>query len=51
MISVNSLVTVVNPKLKTFNMDGVVLGVGFGGGKTLRLSYLMVALTLLSVKT
>lgn len=36
----DDLVSVNNPKLKTFNQDGFVVGVGFGGGKLVRVKLL-----------
>lgn len=36
MIKANDLVSVNNPKLATFNQDGFVIGVGFGGGNLVK---------------
>lgn len=40
MIKLNELVSVNNPKLKTFNQDGIVVGVSFGGGNLVKVKML-----------
>lgn len=40
MLSLNSLVSVNNPKLKTFDQDGFVVGIGIGGGNLIKVEML-----------
>jgi len=40
MLFLNSLVSVNNPKLKTYDQDGFVVGVSFGGGNLIKVEML-----------